>query len=231
MEEKIEMKVIARYHCAFKDKFGLPRQSGIVEELPGKIVFEPEYRNIEAFRGIEDYSHLWLIWLFSKADGWSNTVRPPKLGGNKRMGVFATRSPFRPNNIGLSCVRLERFEISRELGPILHVKAGDLLDGTPILDVKPYLSYTDSRPDAVCGFAKSGDADKMEVVFESECSDVIDEKEQKIIASLLEQDPRPGYQDDPERAYFMKYADFDIEFKVVEKRIIVYNIKKSYKNI
>lgn len=228
MCEKVEMKFIARYHCDFKEKFGIPRQSGIVMDLPGKIVFEPEFRNVDAFRGIEEFSHIWILWQFSKSVGveWTPTVRPPKLGGNKRVGVFATRSPFRPNNIGLSCVELERLEVSDEYGPVLHVKSADLLDNTPIFDIKPYIAYADSYPQANQSFSKPGDSEKLDVTFSPDCSILLDEENKEIIVSLLEQDPRPGYQNDPDRIYYMKYGNLDIGFKVNGKMLIVVEIDK-----
>ncbi len=209
------MKIIARIHTDFKEKFGIPRQSGIADELEARIVFEPEYRVSEALRGIEGYSHLWLIWQFSEAmrDNWSPTVRPPRLGGNKRMGVFATRSPYRPNPIGLSSVRLDRVERTAE-GDVLVVRGADLLDGTPIYDIKPYLAYTDSHPDAVGGFADPVKEYALNVVFCKELLSKIHISKQNALIKILEHDPRPSYQDDPKREYGMRFSDYEIFFKV-----------------
>ena len=209
------MKIIAKIRTDFKEKFGIPRQSGIADELEAKIVFEPEYRVSEALRGIEGYSHLWLIWQFSEAvrDTWSPTVRPPRLGGNKRMGVFATRSPYRPNPIGLSSVRLDRVEKTDE-GDVLIVRGADLLDGTPIYDIKPYLAYTDSHADAVGGFADPVREYALNVEFCKELLSKIPQNKQNALLKILEHDPRPSYQDDPEREYGMLFSDYEIFFKV-----------------
>ena len=210
------MKIIARIRNDFKEKFGIPRQSGIIDELTSRIVFEPEYRVKEALRGIDGYSHLWLIWQFSEAqrDTWSPTVRPPRLGGNKRMGVFATRSPYRPNPIGLSSVRLLALEESEEEGCVLIVSGADLLDGTPIYDVKPYLAYTDSHENATGGFADPVRDYALNVVFCKELLSKIAEKHKNTVMKILEHDPRPSYQDDPEREYGMRFSDYEIFFKV-----------------
>lgn len=210
------MKIIAKIHNDFKEKFGIPRQSGLSGELKSKIVFEPEYRNPDALRGIDGYSHLWLIWQFSEAirEDWSPTVRPPRLGGNKRVGVFATRAPYRPNPIGLSSVKLEAVEQTSDEGIVLIVSGADLLDGTPIYDIKPYLAYVDSHPDATDGFAEKVRDYALNVVFCKELLSKIDISRQKSIIQILEQDPRPSYQNDPEREYGMKFSDYEIFFKV-----------------
>ena len=210
------MKIIARIHTDFKEKFGIPRQSGIANELEAKIVFEPEYRVREAIRGIEDFSHLWLIWQFSEAvrEDWSPTVRPPRLGGNKRVGVFATRSPFRPNPIGLSSVELVRVERREDEGDVLIVRGADLLDGTPIYDIKPYLAYTDSHQNAVGGFADPVREYGLKVIFCKELLTKIPVSKQNALIKILEHDPRPSYQNDAQREYGFKFSDFEIFFKV-----------------
>ena len=217
------MKVIAHIHTDFPTKFGIPRQSGIVESLQGTIVFKAEYRNPEAVRGLEEFSHLWLIWEFSEAkrENWSPTVRPPRLGGNVRKGVFATRSPFRPNPIGLSSVKLEKVEIDPKLGPVLHVSGADLMDGTPIYDIKPYIVYTDSHPEAISGFASKPAEYLLEVFFPEELLQQVPEAQRESLIAVLAHDPRPQYQDDPERVYGMAFADFEIKFKVDGMRLTV----------
>ena len=212
------MKIIARIHNAFSTKFGLPRQSGLVSELRSTIVFEPAYRNPDALRGLEGYSHLWLLWQFHKAEreDWSPTVRPPRLGGNTRMGVFATRSPFRPNPIGLSCVRLNGIEQTAHQGMVLHVSGADLMDGTPIYDIKPYLPYVDSIPDARGGFAAEHENDHVEVIFPEEWLQMIPPEHREGLRGVLGQDPRPAYQSDPDRVYGFAYAGMDIRFTVRE---------------
>lgn len=221
------MKTIAHIHTEFPTKFGIPRQSGIIESLQATIVFEPEYRIFEAVRGLEEFSHLWLIWEFSEAkrDTWSPTVRPPRLGGNVRKGVFATRSPFRPNPIGLSSVKLERIEIDTKLGPVLHVSGADLMDGTPIYDIKPYIAYTDSHPEAISGFASKPAEYLLEVVFPEELLQKVPEKHRKSLIAVLEHDPRPQYQDDPERVYGMAFGNMEVRFKVIDLQLIVLEIK------
>ena len=210
------MKIIAKIHNDFKEKFGIPRQSGLSGEMKSRIVFEPEYRNPEALRGIEGYSHLWLIWQFSlvETDKWSPTVRPPRLGGNKRVGVFATRSPFRPNPLGLSSVKLESIEITKNEGTVLIVSGADLLDGTPIYDIKPYIAYSDCHTDAVSGFADPVREYHLNVVFCKELLSLIDISKQNSLIKILEQDPRPSYQNDPDREYGMRFSDYEIFFKV-----------------
>lgn len=221
------MKIIAKIRNDFKEKFGIPRQSGIAKELVSRIVFEPEYRNRESLRGLEGYSHIWLIWEFSEAvrEGWSPTVRPPRLGGNKRMGVFATRSPYRPNPIGLSAVRLIGIEESRESGLVLLVGGADLLDGTPIYDVKPYLPFADSIPNATAGFAESVREYALKVVFCKELFSKINKNKQNALIKVLKHDPRPSYQDDPEREYGMRFAEYEINFKVAGDTLTVTDVK------
>ena len=221
------MKIIARIYTEFDEKFGIPRQSGIVKETVGRIVFEPEYRNPEALRGIEGYSHLWLIWQFSEAvrDEWSPTVRPPRLGGNKRMGVFATRAPYRPNPIGLSSVKLISVEKTEDEGTVLIVGGADLLSGTPIYDVKPYLAYTDSHPDAIGGFADQVMEYKIEVEILSDARKKLTDTEVEKLVAILEQDPRPSYKAEDERSYGMKYEGKEITFKYENGKLLVTNIE------
>lgn len=217
------MNIIARAHTDFPTKFGIPRQSGIAKELKATIVFEPEYRNAEAVRGLEHFSHIWLIWEFSesKREAWSPTVRPPRLGGNKRMGVFATRSPFRPNPIGLSSVELTAVEIDPELGPVLHISGADLMDGTPIYDIKPYVPYYDSHPDASGGFTDEYNKEKLSVIFSDDLLQLFPPEKQEALLEILAQDPRPAYQDDPDRIYGVPFAGFDIRFKMRHQTLIV----------
>ena len=207
-----EMKIIARIRTPFKTKFGIPRQSGVAAEVKGEIVFEPDYRETEAVRGLEGFSHIWLIWCFTEAvsDKWSPTVRPPRLGGNVRMGVFATRSPFRPNPIGLSSVKLERIEYTADRGPVLHVRGADLMDGTPIFDIKPYVAYADSHPAASGGFTDTAEFKKLRV----ELDDGVTEPLPEGLFEVLENDPRPRYHDDPERVYGMEYGGREVKFRV-----------------
>ncbi|MBR2504782.1 MAG: tRNA (N6-threonylcarbamoyladenosine(37)-N6)-methyltransferase TrmO, partial [Elusimicrobiaceae bacterium] len=218
---KNELKVIAHIKTDFKTKFGIPRQSGLVD-LEALIVFTPEFRNDDALRGIEDFSHLWLIWNFSKAkrDDWSPTVRPPRLGGNKRVGVFATRSPFRPNSIGLSSVKLLGVE-KTENGTVLKVSGADLMDGTPIYDIKPYLPYTDCHPDAVGGFADEKLKDSLQVDFSKELLNKIPEGKRSALIELLSEDPRPHYITDDKRIYGFEFANFEIKFKVTQNLLTV----------
>lgn len=216
MDTQIPMNVIATIHTDFSDKFGIPRQSGLVPELEGTIRFAPAYRTADAVRGLEGFSHLWLIWSFSKAvrEGWSATVRPPRLGGNTRMGVFATRSPFRPNPIGLSCVKLKRIELHPEYGPQLIVSGADLLDGTPIFDIKPYLSYADSHPDAIGGFTDTSSDYLLDVNISPQLLEQLPKEKHAALIGVLSHDPRPSYQDVPERIYGMEFAGFNIRFQV-----------------
>ncbi|MBO5106018.1 MAG: tRNA (N6-threonylcarbamoyladenosine(37)-N6)-methyltransferase TrmO [Clostridia bacterium] len=221
---KNELRVIAHIETDFKTKFGIPRQSGLVD-LEGLIVFEPEFRNDDALRGIEDFSHLWLIWNFSKSEreNWSPTVRPPRLGGNKRVGVFATRSPFRPNPIGLSSVRLLG-TVKTEKGTALRVSGADLMNGTPIYDIKPYLPYTDSHPDAIGGFADEKLKDNLKVNFPPKLLNLIPKNKKSALLELLSEDPRPHYINDDERIYGFEFAEFEIKFKVKDNVLTVVNI-------
>ena len=221
------MNIVARIHTDFPTKFGIPRQSGIVPSLQGRIVFEPEYRNVDAVRGIEEFSHIWLIWEFSEAarEGWSPTVRPPRLGGNVRKGVFATRSPFRPNPIGLSSVKLDKVEIDPTLGPVLYVSGADLMDNTPIYDIKPYITYTDSHPDAVSGFASKPAEYLLEVDFPKDLLDKVSESQKKPLIEVLAHDPRPQYHDDPERVYGMEFGGMEIKFKVDRMSLSVVSVE------
>ena len=223
-----ELKIIAHIENSFTQKFGVPRQSGLADVV-SRIVFEPEYRIPDAFRGIDGYSYLWLLWLFSEAktDGFSPTVRPPRLGGNKRMGVFATRSPFRPNSIGLSSVKLERVSFDEKDSPVIYVRGADLMNGTPIIDVKPYLSYTDSHPDAVNGFALDTTAPVLSVIFPDDLKKLVGEELSAELTEILVQDPRPQYQNDSERVYSMSFGGFDIDFSVCEDVLSVINIRKK----
>ena len=222
----MNIKPIAHIQTDFPTKFGIPRQSGIIESLKGRIVFEPEYRNVEAVRGLEEFSHIWLLWEFSEAvhEGWSPTVRPPRLGGNVRKGVFATRSPFRPNPIGLSSVKLDKVEIDPKLGPVLHVSGADLMDGTPLYDIKPYIAYTDSHPDAVSGFATKPAEYLLEVDFPEELLQKVPENQRKSLIEVLAHDPRPQYHDDPERVYGMAFGGMEVKFKVAQQKLTVLEI-------
>ena len=211
------MRPVARIRSDFPEKFGIPRQSGVVESLEAKILFEPEFRVMDAVRGLEDFSHIWLIWEFSEAvrDTWSPTVRPPRLGGNVRMGVFATRSPFRPNPIGLSCVKLLKVEQDETLGPVLTVAGADLMDGTPIYDIKPYIPYADCHPDAKGGFTTN-----VEMLLEK-----VPQEKREALIGVLEQDPRPRYQKDPERVYGLSFAGMEIKFTVSDRTLSVVELK------
>ena len=222
------MKIIAHIYTDFKTKFGLPRQSGLVEEITGKIIFEKEYSIAEAFKGLEDFSHIWLLWEFSQAkkETWKPTVRPPLLGGNKRMGVFATRSPFRPNSIGLSCVKLVKTEYDKNLGTVLYVSGCDMMNGTPIYDIKPYLPYCDSQPDATGGFTETLGERKLEVIISEDLLGRVPTEKQSELLCVLRGDPRPSYQNDPEREYGFEFADYEVAFKVEEKTLTVTKIEK-----
>lgn len=220
----MEMTPIAHIRSDFSEKFGIPRQSGLVEELRASIVFEPPYRDPSALRGIDGFSHLWLIWEFSQSRGWSPTVRPPRLGGNKRLGVFATRSPFRPNPIGLSCVRLVEVRQDRELGLVLVVAGADLMDGTPIYDVKPYLPYADCKSDAVGGFASIPKEASLEVDCPPELLQPVPGDKRAALLAVLAQDPRPQYQDDRSRVYGMSFAGCEVKFRVEGDRLTVMEI-------
>ena len=225
---KAELNIIAHIRSDFTSKFGIPRQSGLVDELEATIVFEPEYRNPDALRGLEEYSHLWILWQFSECIGkeWTPTVRPPRLGGNKRMGVFATRSPFRPNPIGLSCVKLLGIEKSDKHGHIIRVSGADLLDGTPIYDIKPYLPYVDSHPEASNGFALDEKEGSLDVKISDNILKIVTPEKRTALKAVLAQDPRPGYQDIPERIYGIDFAGFNIRFKVNENILTVIEIEK-----
>ncbi len=226
MSETIKTHIIATIHNDFKTKFGIPRQSGIADSSVSEIVFEKEYRDENALRGIEDFSHLWLIWHFSESDRdeWSPTVRPPRLGGNKRMGVFATRSPFRPNPIGLSSVRLLSVEKTKDRGTVLKVSGADLMDGTPILDIKPYLPFTDSHTDACGGFAEQTKEYAVEVVIPDSISEQFDAEELSALTQILSHDPRPSYQDEPDRIYGLNYGNYDVHFKVSDGVLTVVSV-------
>ena len=221
------MKIIAHIKNDFTSKFGIPRQSGLVPEMMSQIIFEPEFRNPDAIRGLEDFSHLWLIWNFSQSKPTESlTVRPPRLGGNKRMGVFATRSPFRPNPIGLSCVKIERIEIDADLGPIISVLSADLMDGTPIYDIKPYIPYADCIPNAVGGFADNVKEYRLNVNMPSDICGDIDEKFKSALYEILANDPRPSYQNEPERIYSFEFGGHKIRFKADEKNLTLTELKK-----
>ena len=220
------MRPVARIRSDFPEKFGIPRQSGVVESLEAKIVFEPEFRVMDAVRGLEDFSHIWLIWEFSEAvrDTWSPTVRPPRLGGNVRMGVFATRSPFRPNPIGLSCVKLLKVEQDEALGPVLTVAGADLMDGTPIYDIKPYIPYADCHPEAVGGFTTKVDMKPLTVDFPGELLAKVPEEKRDALIGVLEQDPRPRYQKDPGRIYGLSFAGLEVKFSVEAQTLTVNDV-------
>ena len=225
----MNMKIIARIYNDFPTKFGIPRQSGRVKEITGKIVFEKDYRNDEALRGIEQFSHLWLIWEFSEniKDEWSPTVRPPRLGGNKRIGVFASRSPFRPNPIGISCVKLEGIEKNDNEGTVLIVSSADLMNGTPIYDIKPYIPYADSIGSATGGYAEEHNGDRIEVMIPDELLEKIPQNKRQALIEVLRDDPRPAYQHDEERIYGFPFADFEIKFKSSENALSVIDIIKN----
>ncbi len=230
----MEIKPIAHIYTDFPEKFGIPRQSGLAKSLRGRIVFEPEYRNPDALRGLDGFSHIWLIWEFSAnrtTSPWQPVVRPPRLGGNSFMGVFATRSPFRPNPLGLSCVKVDSIELSTPDGPVINVLGADLMDGTPIYDIKPYIRYADSRPEAVCGYVDALEERSLKVVFPSGLSDRIADK--TIIPSLMETlrlDPRPSYHNDPERVYGLSFSGYNVRFKVVEAVLTVTDIETLHLN-
>lgn len=224
----MDINPIAYIRTEFPEKFGIPRQSGLADNLRARIVFEPEYRNHDAVRGLDGFSHIWLIWEFSanKRSCWQPTVRPPRLGGNEHMGVFATRSPFRPNPLGLSCVSLERIDMDDREGPVIHVRGADLMDGTPIYDIKPYIKYADSRPHAVCGYVDTLPERTLKVVLPPECLSMVQDK--TLIPALVETlslDPRPSYHDDPERVYGLSFAGFNVRFKVKDGVLTVVGIE------
>ena len=216
-----QFRPIAYIHSDFPDKFGIPRQSGLAQSLKSTLIFEPDFRFPDAFRGLEDYSHIWLIWGFSeyKHSRWTPTVRPPRLGGNTRKGVFATRAPFRPNPVGLSSVKLDKIEFTKEHGPVLHISGADLMNGTPIFDIKPYLPYVDSHPDALNGFANSIKDYALHVTDPHEMLSYVPIEKRSAIIEILSQDPRPSYQEDPKRIYGLRFSDYEIKFRV-EKNIL-----------
>lgn len=226
---EFSMKVIARVRSDFATKFGVPRQSGLVDALESAVVFEPEFRSDDALRGLEGFSHLWLVWVFDQAirDTWSPTVRPPRLGGNTRMGVFATRSPFRPNPIALSCVRLAGMESTPDRGTILRIRGADLMDGTPILDIKPYLPYADCRPEAVGGFAAAPAGEVLEVVIPPELLEKVPQARREALRGVLAQDPRPHYHNDPQRLYGFRFAGLEIKFSVNGSVLTVVDISAA----
>ena len=220
------MKIIARIRTDFPGKFGIPRQSGLVESLRGTIVFEPEYRNPQALRGLEEFSHIWLLWQFSKSkkEHWSATVKPPRLGGKKRIGVFATRSPYRPNDIGLSCVRLTGLGLDEKEGPVIYVAGADLMDQTPIYDIKPYIPFTDCHPEAREGYTSQTLGHGLEVDFPEELLERYSEEKREAVVGVLAQDPRPAYVQDPERVYGVTFGGFDVKFRVTGKRLTVCDV-------
>lgn len=224
----VSIRVIARMKSDFPTKFGIPRQSGLVGELRSTIIFEPEYRNPDALRGIEEFSYIWLIWQFSEAvrQDWSPTVRPPRLGGNTRMGVFATRSPFRPNNLGLSSVKLLGVEHTKEYGTVLHVAGADLMDGTPIFDIKPYIPYSDSHPNASGGFTDQANDFLLDINFPENLLEIIPSEKQAAAIGVLSHDPRPSYQNQSDRIYGLTFSGFDIRFKVNGKNLTVLDVSK-----
>lgn len=229
MSEEYVIRPIAHIESDFPDKFGVPRQSGLVPELRARVVFDGEYRNPEALRGIELFSHIWLIWQFSLnlRPDWSPTVRPPRLGGNVRMGVFATRSPFRPNSLGLSCVKLEAVEQTPDKGTVLVVSGADLVDGTPIYDVKPYAPYADCHPEAVGGYAEPKWQRRVEVEIAPEILERVDEGRREALVGILRNDPRPSYQTDPERVYGLDFAGYNVKFSVRDKLLTVHSIERE----
>jgi tRNA-Thr(GGU) m(6)t(6)A37 methyltransferase TsaA len=222
----MEVSPIAHFESPLKSKFGIPRQSGLVSSLMGRIVFDPPFRKAEAVRGLDDFDYLWLIWEFSENSGTekSLTVRPPRLGGNRRLGVFATRSPFRPNNLGLSCVRLVRVEIDSLLGPVIWVEGADLMDGTPIYDVKPYVAYADAHPEARSGFVDQVGWAPLKVVMTDEQAALVPADQLEALKAILAQDPRPRYHDDPERVYGMPFLHLDVRFRVSEQTLTIVEI-------
>lgn len=222
------MKIIGHIRTDFPSKFGIPRQSGLIETLKGKIILEPEYRNPQVYKGIEQFSHIWLLWEFSEAqkEHWSATVKPPRLGGKTRMGVFATRAPFRPNNIGLSCVKLDRVEMDEKDGPVLWVVGVDLLDGTPIYDIKPYIPLTDCHPEASEGYTKETKIHELKVEFPEELLNQYPEEKRQAVLGILAQDPRPTYFQDPERVYGVPFAGFDVKFKVDGDTLVVCGLER-----
>ena len=226
--EEMTLKVIAHIHTAFPTKFGIPRQSGLVDSLRGEVIFTPEYRNADAVRGLEDFSYIWLVWQFSGAvrDNWSPTVRPPRLGGNTRMGVFATRSPFRPNPLGLSSVKLEAIEHRPDVGPVLIVRGADLMDGTPIYDIKPYIPYADCHPDASEGFTGQTRMHLLQVEFPPTLMAQVPEADRDALTGVLASDPRPSFPHDPERVYGMEFAGLEVHFRVDGEVLTVTDVSR-----
>lgn len=229
METALTMHVIARIRSPFGSKFGIPRQSALIDSVRSEIVFEPPYRSAAAVRGLEDFSHLWLLWNFSQSEGWSPTVRPPRLGGNVRMGVFATRSPFRPNPIGLSCVKLEKVVYNTANGPILHILGADLMDGTPILDIKPYLSEVDSHPEALCGFTAPLEDAHLAVHCPPALLERVPPEHRDALLSVLSADPRPRYHRDPTRVYGFPFAGLEVKFTVDGESLTVVDVESNVK--
>ena len=229
MPDLLQMKIIARIRNDFPTKFGIPRQSALAPGLKSVIVFEEAYRDPNALREIEQFSHLWLIWQFSQAvrEDWSPTVRPPRLGGNRRIGVFATRSPFRPNPIGLSAVKLEKVELDPQLGPVLHIAGADLMDGTPILDIKPYIPFTDSIPHAAEGYTAQTVLHHLDVDFPKDLAQKVTPGKLEGLVQVLSQDPRPSYQEDPGRIYGLRFADMEVKFCVDGNRLSVKDIENT----
>lgn len=223
------MKSIAYIHTDFPEKFGIPRQSGLVDALKGQVVFEPEYRSPEAVRGLEQFSHIWLLWQFSesKKDHWSATVKPPRLGGKKRVGVFASRSPYRPNGIGLSCVRLERIEITEKFGPVLYVAGVDLLDKTPIYDIKPYIPMSDCHPEALEGYTKETRQHRLSVDFPKELLSLFPEEKQRAILGILAEDPRPAYVQDEDRIYGVSFGGYNVKFRIAGETAYVCKVENA----
>ena len=227
--ENVNIQIIARMKSDFPSKFGIPRQSGLVQQLRSTIIFEPEYRNADALRGLEDFSHLWIIWQFSKAvrQDWSPTIRPPRLGGNTRLGVFATRSPFRPNNLGLSSVEIIGLEHTEQYGTVIHVAGADLMDGTPIFDIKPYIPYSDCHPEATGGFTDTADDFILDVDIPHPLLNKLPEQKRQAVIGILSHDPRPSYQSDSQRIYGLSFGGFNIRFRVAENQLTVISIEKE----
>lgn len=226
--ENRNLVVVAKIHTEFSDKFGIPRQSGLVSALRGEIIFEPEFRSMDAVRGLEEYSHIWLLWEFSKAkrEGYALTVTPPRLGGKERKGVFATRAPYRPNSIGLSSVKLEQIYFDESKGPVLVVSGADLLDGTPIYDIKPYLPYTDAHPEAKGSFGEAHKSDMISVTFPKEQLEKLPEELRESAVAVLKQDPRAAYNKKPDYVYGMSFGGFDIRFVVEDEALVVRDVIK-----
>ena len=226
--QDITINIIARMKSDFPSKFGIPRQSGLVEDLRSTIIFEPEFRNSDALRGLEDFSHLWIIWQFSEAvrKQWTPTIRPPRLGGNTRMGVFATRSPFRPNNLGLSSVKIIGLEHTEKYGTVIHVAGADLMDGTPIFDIKPYIPYSDCHPDATGGFTDTAKDFILKVDIPDTLLRKLPQSKHAALIGVLSHDPRPSYQNDPERIYGFRYAEFEVKFRVQDGTLYVISVEK-----